>query len=81
MSDTPKTDAIEKQAEGLIPAYALDEFAKLERERDAEIKRAAKLCDISERAIALAALDKENDKYGAVSQLRIDLEQLKDKIK
>ena len=32
MSDTPRTDAIEKRAEGLIPAYALDELTKLERE-------------------------------------------------
>jgi hypothetical protein len=61
----------------------MTDFArKLERERDMEMKRSAKLRKVSLRAIELFEfMDEENDKNGVALQLRMDIEQLKKKTK
>ena len=50
---------------------------KLERERDEALEQVKELIYISDRAIALAEIDFENDKYGVVSELRSDLAKIK----
>jgi hypothetical protein len=51
---------------------------KLERERDEAREQIKELIYIGERAIALADIDFENDKFGVVSELRADLEKIKE---
>lgn len=51
---------------------------KVQRERNEMIKQIKELIYISERAIALAEIDFENDKFGVVSELRSDLEKIKE---
>ena len=51
---------------------------KLERERDEALEQVKELIYISDRAIALAEIDFENDKFGVVSELRSDLEKIKE---
>lgn len=77
---TPDTDA------AIYPMTEVDivwpEFArKLERERDAAREQVKELIYIADRAIALAAIDFENDKFGVVSELRDDLEKIQEAAK
>ena len=55
-----------------------DELAKMEEERNEALAQVKELIYISERAIALADIDFENDKFGIVSELRSDLEKVKE---
>jgi len=48
------------------------------RERDEAKEQIKELIYIAERAIALAEIDFENDKFGVVSELRSDLEKVKE---
>lgn len=53
----------------------------LERERDEAREEVKELIYIAERAIALADIDFENDKFGVVSELRDGLEKIKEETK
>lgn len=59
-------------------AYAL---ANALKERDEAREQIKELIYISERAIALAEIDFENDKFGVVSELRDSLEKTKEETK
>jgi hypothetical protein len=80
MKDTPETDAQIIWFGGWednrhVPAN----FArKLEIERDEAREQIKKLIYIGERAIDLADIDFENDKFGVVSELRAELQQIKE---
>ena len=54
-----------------------EELARLEQERNEALAQVKELIYISERAIALAEIDFENDKFGVVSELRSDLGKIK----
>jgi hypothetical protein len=54
------------------------EVNKLCKERDEAREQIKELIYISERAIALAEIDFENDKFGAVSELRDGVERIKE---
>lgn len=56
-------------------AYAL---ANALKERDEALEQIKELIYIADRAIALADIDFENDKFGVVSELRSDLEKIKE---
>jgi hypothetical protein len=51
---------------------------RLERERDEAQVQIKELIYIAERAIALAEIDFENDKFGVVSELRDGVERIKE---
>jgi hypothetical protein len=57
-----------------------DEWAAMcgryKQERDEALAQIKKLIYIGERAIALAEIDFENDKFGIVSELRYELTQI-----
>jgi hypothetical protein len=53
------------------------ELARLEQERNEALAQIKELIYIAERAIALAEIDFENDKFGVVSELRDDLAKIK----
>jgi hypothetical protein len=53
------------------------ELEATERERDEAMEQVKELIYIGERAIELADLNFENDKFGVVSELRNDLEKIK----
>ncbi len=50
----------------------------LRRERDETLAQIKELIYIADRAIDLAEIDFENDKFGVVSELRSDLEKIKE---
>ena len=50
---------------------------RLAEERDEALAQVKELIYIAERAIALAEIDFENDKFGIVSELRSDLAKIK----
>jgi hypothetical protein len=54
------------------------EVNKLCKERDEAMEQIKELIYIADRAIALADIDFENDKFGVVSELRGDLEKIKE---
>jgi len=54
-----------------------EELARLEQERNEALAQIKELMYIGERAIALAEIDFENDKFGVVSELRDDLAKIK----
>jgi outer membrane protein TolC len=62
-------------------AYSVElyyqEAKKARAERDEAREQVKELIYIGERAIELADLDFENDKFGVVSELRNDLEKIK----
>jgi hypothetical protein len=58
--------------------HSRDEVEKLMRERDGAREQIKELIYISERAIALAEIDFENDKFGLVSELRDGVERIKE---
>jgi len=53
-------------------------LSKLERQLDEAREQIKELIYIAERAIALAEIDFENDKFGVVSELRGGLERIKE---
>ena len=53
------------------------ELEKVYTERDDALEKVKELIYISDRAIALAEINFENDKFGVVSELRSDLEKIK----
>jgi hypothetical protein len=55
-----------------------NELGKVEQERDEAREEIKKLIYIAERAIALAEIDFENEKFGVVSELRDGLERIKE---
>jgi hypothetical protein len=55
-----------------------NELGKVEQERDETREEIKKLIYIAERAIALAEIDFENEKFGVVSELRDGLERIKE---
>jgi hypothetical protein len=73
MSDTPETDHLETElGQTALQAHPViwKNSRKLERERNAAREQIRELIYIAERAIALAEIDFENDKFGVVSELR-----------
>lgn len=60
---------------------AIDMGARAELERDEAREEVKELIYIAERAIALAEIDYENDKFGVVSELRDQLQKIKKKTK
>jgi hypothetical protein len=66
MTDTPETDACWDSASCNPRLHA----QQLERERDEAREQIRELIYIAERAIALAEIDFENDKFGVVTELR-----------
>jgi NifB/MoaA-like Fe-S oxidoreductase len=55
-----------------------DALETLRRERDEAREEIKELIYIAERAIALAEIDFENDKFGVVSELRDGVERIKE---
>lgn len=53
-------------------------IAQLRRERNEALAQVKELIYIAERAIALAEIDFENDKFGVVSELRDGVERIKE---
>jgi hypothetical protein len=56
---------------------ANSDVARIAKERDEAREQIEELIYIAERAIALAEIDFENDKFGVVSELRDDLSKIK----
>ena len=89
MSDTPETDAathdLSDYGSPVLCSWGdwvdADFARKLERERDEAREEIKELIYIAERAIALAEIDFENDKFGVVSELRDGLERIKERAK
>jgi F0F1-type ATP synthase membrane subunit b/b' len=65
-------EATEKKVDAM-----LELAQKAERERDKAREQTKELIYIAERAIALAEIDFENDKFGVVSELRDGVERIK----
>jgi hypothetical protein len=57
---------------------ANSDVARIAKERNEALDQVKELIYISERAIALAEIDFENDKFGVVSELRNGMERLKE---
>jgi hypothetical protein len=62
----------------MTPNEMLAMIAQLRRERNEALAQVKELIYIAERAIALAEIDFENDKFGVVSELRDGLERIKE---
>jgi hypothetical protein len=62
----------------MTPNEMLSMIAQLRRERNEAREQIKELIYIAERAIALAEIDFENDKFGVVSELRDGVERLKE---
>jgi hypothetical protein len=58
--------------------FAMKVIKRIERERDEAREQIKELIYISERAIALAEIDFENDKFGVVSELRDGVQRIKE---
>jgi len=81
MSDTPETDHLEDQlgsAAKFSHPVIWKHARQLERERDEAREQIKELIYIAERAIALAEIDFENDKFGVVSELRDGVQRIKE---
>lgn len=61
--------------------HLLDRFLQAVKERDEALAKIKELIYIAERAIALAEIDFENDKFGVVSELRDDLKKIRGETK
>ena len=62
----------------MTPNEMLAMIAQLRRERDEARAQVKELIYIAGRAIDLAEIDFENDKFGVVSELRDGLEKIKE---
>ena len=84
---TPETDAFAKAmySRGVDSHHdgreALKHAKRLERERDEAREKIKELIYIAGRAIELAEIDFENDKFGVVSELRDGLKKIKKEAK
>jgi ABC-type nitrate/sulfonate/bicarbonate transport system ATPase subunit len=79
---TPETDDVAQPSSLLQYETVNANFArKLERERDEAREKVKELIYIADRAIDLAEIDFENDKFGVVSELRGGLEKIKEETK
>ena len=84
---TPETDAFAKAmySRGVDSHHdgreALKHAKRLERERDEAREKIKELIYIAGRAIELAEIDLENDKFGVVSELRDGLQKIKEETK
>ena len=70
-------DEIQEKYDNLATEHMLV-VNKLCKERDEALEQVKELIYISDRAIELAEIDFENDKFGVVSELRGDLEKIKE---
>jgi uncharacterized protein (DUF3084 family) len=68
---------LDAQREAEHPDRMIGELEKVYTERDDAMEKVKELIYIADRAIALADIDFENDKFGVVSELRGDLEKIK----
>jgi hypothetical protein len=81
MSDTPETDHLEDQlgsAAKFSHPVIWKHARQLERGRDEAREEVKELIYIAERAIDLAEIDFENDKFGVVSELRDGVQRIKE---
>lgn len=88
---TPETDSqiktftsiskLKRRFECSTGKVSADFARRSERERDEAREQVKELIYIAERAIALAEIDFENDKFGVVSELRGGLEKIKEETK
>jgi hypothetical protein len=62
----------------MTPNEMLAMIAQLRRERNEALAQTKELIYIAERAISLAEIDFENDKFGIVSELRDGVERIKE---
>jgi hypothetical protein len=62
----------------MTPNEMLSMIAQLRRERNEALAQVKELIYIGERAIDLAEIDFENDKFGVVSELRDGVERIKE---
>jgi hypothetical protein len=62
----------------MTPNEMLSMIAQLRRERNEALAQVKELIYIAERAIDLAEIDFENDKFGVVSELRDGVERIKE---
>jgi hypothetical protein len=60
-----------------IATMTINHYERILRERDEAREKIKELIYIAGRAIELAEIDFENDKFGVVSELRDDLEKIK----
>jgi len=72
--NTPETDNLAR-GNHVVPTEWAEQ---LERERDEARENLKELIYIAGRAIDLAEIDFENDKFGVVTELRDSLEQIKE---
>ena len=79
---TPETDDVAQPSSLLQYETVNANFArKLERERNEAMEQVKELIYIADRAIDLAEIDFENDKFGVVSELRDGLKKIKEETK
>jgi hypothetical protein len=82
-------DARDERDKARIDAQKSKSFKRVLKETNTNLKRKQDIAQeqikeliyIAERAIDLAAIDFENDKFGVVSELRSDLEKIKEETK
>ena len=75
--DTPETEAAVIASNGQWSFLLKATCERLERERNEAREQIKELIYIAERAIDLAEIDYENDKFGVVSELRSGVEEIK----
>ena len=76
---TPETDSYANA--DWLTLFRATELTRAESERDEARKQVKELIYIAERAIELAEIDFENDKFGVVSELRDDLKKINEEAK
>ena len=73
-----RNQALIDRANGDIATMTINHYERILRERDEVLAKIKELFYIADRAIDLAELDFENDKFGVVSELRDGLEKIKE---
>jgi hypothetical protein len=68
-------------SEKITRNHIIEKGGAIEKERDEAREKVKELIYIAERAIDLAEIDFENDKFGVVSELRDGLEKIKEETK
>lgn len=83
VTDTPETDSKASPHIGFYSCETVpaDLARRLECERDDAERKIKELIYIASRALELADLDFENDKFGVVSELRENLELIEENTK
>jgi len=76
-----RDEALMDRASGDIATMTRNHYERLIKERDEAREQIKELIYIAERAIALAEIDFENDKFGVVSELRDGVERIKEAAK